>query len=279
MLNRPQFVVISLLFILLTTFIEGQESVWEKVDEGLFIGEFQSPRKSIAGDSKITIIKIDPEYYEFKLLMASEHGKEPRSLRQWSEEFDLVATVNAGMYQKDYLASVGYMKSYHHINNPKLNKNNTIFAFNSNDSTIKTVQIVDRTCQDFSEIEDKYYSFVQSIRMVSCKQENVWSQQPTQWSMASLGIDKSGNVLFIFSRSPYSVHDFINILLSLPISLYNAMYLEGGSKAGLYFSAGGTEIEKYGSYETALISESDLRTTWPIPNVLGIRKKSDTSSK
>ncbi len=68
MLNRPQFVVISLLFILLTTFIEGQESVWEKVDEGLFIGEFQSPRKSIAGDSKITIIKIDPEYYELSLI-------------------------------------------------------------------------------------------------------------------------------------------------------------------------------------------------------------------
>jgi uncharacterized protein YigE (DUF2233 family) len=270
-LRSPVRFLITIL--LVSSILPAQETSWQKLDEGLHYAEFDSPQKSTVGDSKITIIKIDPENYDFKLLMASEHGGTARSIQQWAEEYQLIAVVNAGMYQKDYLASVGYMKSYQHINNPNLNKNNAIFAFNAKDSTVKTVQIIDRTCQDFNELKDNYHSFVQSIRMVSCKQENVWAKQPTQWSVVALGIDKNNHVLFMFSRSPYAVHDFINILLALPISLYNAMYLEGGSKAGLYLSADSIKIEKFGGYEDDVTADNHLRTTWPIPNVLGIVKK------
>jgi hypothetical protein len=61
--------------------------------------------------------------------------------------------------------------------------------------------------------------------------------------------------------------------LSLPISIFNAMYLEGGRKASLYLSAQGYEIDRVGIYENAL-NETPIRPgASPIPNVIGIMKK------
>ena len=111
--------------------------------------------------------------------------------------------------------------------------------------------------------------------MVNCKQINMWSQQEKKWSMVVIGIDKKGNALFIFTRSPYSGHDFIDILLSLDISLYNAMYLEGGPEASFYLTNGKFEIEKFGSFETNFFLSDDNNEAWPIPNVIGIMKKNE----
>jgi uncharacterized protein YigE (DUF2233 family) len=86
-------------------------------------------------------------------------------------------------------------------------------------------------------------------------------------------LDKAGNVLFIFSEAPYSGYDFNNLLLSLPISIFNAMYLEGGREASLYLSANGLELDKAGAFETGF-NESPVRPgANPIPNVIGIIKR------
>jgi hypothetical protein len=93
------------------------------------------------------------------------------------------------------------------------------------------------------------------------------------WSIAAFGMDKSGNGLFMLTGSPYSGHDFADILLSLPISLYNVMYLEGGPEATLYFSMNGIEFEKIGTYDTVLNEDGFSKIARPIPNVIGIVKK------
>ena len=91
--------------------------------------------------------------------------------------------------------------------------------------------------------------------------------------MVVIGIDKEGNVLFIFSRSPYSVYDFINMLLAPSIKLYNAMYLEGGPEASFYLNHNGHKVKKMGSYETGFNENDDNHRFWPIPNIIGITKK------
>ena len=88
-----------------------------------------------------------------------------------------------------------------------------------------------------------------------------------------IGMDKKGNALFIFTRSPYSVHNFINILLQLPLSIHNAMYLEGGPEASFYLNHNKFEIRKFGSFETGFNLDDSNSTFWPIPNVIGIKKK------
>jgi hypothetical protein len=251
-----------------------KDHLWERVDEGLFVREFDSPQKSKINDSKITIVKIDPKFYSFKLLCASEHGKVSMTPKKWCQKHNLSSAVNAGMYQKDGITNVGYMKNFNHINNPRsTNAYKAVLAFNPVESTIPEIQIIDLKCQDFQRLQFKYQTLIQNIRMISCQQENVWSKQDKMCGMAVFGIDKSGNALLIFTESPYSGYDFINILLSLPISIYNAMYLEEGPEANLYFSVNEFQFERIGRYATD--NESDtLAVARPIPTVIGIVKKS-----
>ena len=83
-------------------------------------------------------------------------------------------------------------------------------------------------------------------------------------------MDRQGRVLFIHVRSPYTMHNLIDILLELPIGLRNAMYVEGGPEAQLYVRSGDFEAERVGSYETDFF-ENDLNDhAWPVPNVIGI---------
>jgi hypothetical protein len=253
----------------------SEESPWRKVDEGLFVAEFDSPIKSNPQDSKITIIRIDPKFYSFKLLCASEHGRVKMTARKWCEKFGLLAAINAGMYQQDGFKNVGLMKNYSHINNPRLNSMyKAVLAFNPLESKIPQIQIIDLKCQDFESIGPKYQTLIQNIRMISCHQENVWAKTNQLWGMAVFGIDKSGNALFIFTEVPYSGHDFSNTLLSLPLSISNALYLEGGFEANLFFSWNGVELERVGTHETGFQEDSPRAVPRPIPNVLGITKKS-----
>ena len=254
--------------------IQSKNNLWKKVDEGLYIGEFDPPQKSTINDSKITIVKIDPKFYSFKLLCASEHGKVKMTVKKWCQKHNLISAINAGMYQEDGIRNVGYMKNFNHINNPRLNTTyKAVLAFNPIEFALPEIQIIDLKCQDFEKLGFKYQTLIQNIRMISCQRENVWSKQDKTWSMAVFGMDKSGNGLFIFTDSHYSGYDFANILLSLPISIYNAMYLEGGQEATLYFSANEVEFEKIG-FPPSLHGKDNLPVARSIPNVIGIVKKS-----
>jgi uncharacterized protein YigE (DUF2233 family) len=252
----------------------SQNNPWKKVDEGLFWAEFYSSSRSSATDSKIIIVKSDPKFYSYKLLCASDLGRMRLTAKDWCLKHNLISAINAGMYQEDGLRSVGYMKNFSHVNNPRLNNTfKAVLAFNRTDVSVPEIQIIDLKCQAFEELKPKYQTFVQSIRMISCQQDNVWTKQDRMSSLAVLGTDKNGDVLFIFSDASYSGYDFINVLLSLPISIYNAMYLEGGSDASFYFSLNGMELDKVGMNGSGLNGDLVRSVTRAIPNVIGITKK------
>jgi len=254
--------------------VQSRDDLWKKVDEGLHLGEFASEGTSKIEDSRITIVKIDPRVYSFKLLCASELGRTKLTAKKWCEEHHLISAINAGMYQEDGIRNVGYMKNFNHINNPRLSPvYQAVLAFHPTEPTVREIQIIDLKCQDFEKLRSKYQTLIQNIRMISCLQENVWSKQDKTWSMAVFGMDKSGKALFIFAKSPYSGHDFANLLLSIPISIHNAMYLEGGQQASLYFSANDVKFEKVG-FPVSFNENDTLPAARPIPNVIGFVKKS-----
>ncbi len=271
---RKNFAVIAALIIMISCSSAENKSRWKMIEKGLAFAEIETPEKSFLGNSKVSVLKIDPKYYEFTLLCASQHDKKRRTADQWAEKFGLTAAINAGMYQEDMLTNVGYMKNFKHINNGYFRKDyNSIFAFNPIDPSLKKVQILDRGCQDIRKAMNQYKTLIQNIRMIDCKQKNVWQKQDKKWSTAAIAIDNAGNVLFIHSRSPYSVHDFNNFLLKSGLDIYNAMYVEGGPEASLYISDKGIKIEKMGSYETGFTEHNKNAVFWPIPNVIGIKKK------
>jgi len=264
-----------IIIFLVCHFVHGQDTAkgisWTMLDTGLYIAEHLPPGDSVNGI--ITMLKIDPSHYDFDLLSAGEVGERSRTVQEWAEEKNLVAVINAGMFQQDNYTNVGYMKDFSFINNSHVNKNNTILAFNSKTNDVPPVQIIDLQCQDWETLKSKYNSYTQSIRMVDCHQKNCWSKQDKRWSMVAIGIDRSGNCLFLFARYPYTVHDFINILLSAPIDLYNAMYLEGGPPAAMYVKIQDTVISKVGSYESVYFQSDDNTRFWPLPNVIAVKRK------
>ena len=212
------------------------------------------------------VLRIDPRRFDLKLMNASAPGEE-RALtaRAWCARGGLVAAINASMYQIDQRTSVSLMKTRTHVNNPHLSKDRAVLAFDRLDPAVPPVAILDRDCGDFETLRDKYGTLVQSIRMISCRGKNVWSQQPRRSSAAAIGRDRQGRVLFIHARSPYSTHDLIDILLELPLSIDRALYAEGGPEAQLYVNSGGRESEWVGG--------EDNRRAWPVPNVIGIARR------
>ncbi|MFA6916960.1 MAG: phosphodiester glycosidase family protein [Parachlamydiales bacterium] len=268
---------LSLLFALLVGIIllMGLKPInkiqWMTLDDGLYYAEYDSPVKSITGDSKINILKINPATYKLNLFTEKENGWVRRTAPQWAGYKNQVAIINAGMFMGDR-RSCGYMKNFGEINNSHVSENNCVLAFNPMGKDIPTVQIIDRQCQEWNALRYRYQCFDQSIRMVDCNQVNVWKDVDKMWSVVTIAMDKDGNVLFIFCRSPYRMHDFIDILLNAPIDLYNMMYLEGGPLASFYLNCNGKQVKGIGSYESDFYESNGNNHFWTIPNVIGIER-------
>lgn len=248
---------------------------WEKLDNGLYLGEFDPNKKSRICNRKILILKIDPALHSFKLLCASEHGRKRRTLKQWCKEFGLLAGINASMYQSpDFLKSTGYMKNYKHFNNPRINKGfGSFMVFNPIDFFLPSVQIIDQRLQDdWKVLIERHHTIVQNYRMISNGKKIGWPQQGKIYSSAAIGRDIAGNVLFILSRSPYSTHDLIHILLALPINIKNAMYVEGGPEATLCLRSATKKKTFLGICEDDT-REGEKDAGCKLPNIIGVVKR------
>ena len=251
---------------------EPGPGVWQRLEPGLEYASFLSPVPAEGGDSRIRVLRIDPQRFELQLLNVSAFpDSAPMTAKEWARRHDLVAATNASLYQTDYRTSVSLMKTRDHTNNPRLSKDNAILAFDRLDDGVPPVQIIDRTCDDLPGLQEHYGALVQSIRMISCQGKNVWRPQDKAWSTAAIGIDRAGRVLFIHVRSPLSTHDLIEGLLALPLDISRAMYVEGGPQAQLYVQAGGRELEFAGTYGSPLGVAADLYVA-PIPNIIGVRR-------
>lgn len=250
------------------------EERWTELQPGLELGVFPSPKTSSQGDSNIRIVRVDPTRFDLVLKMASEEPTPtPKTGRQWADQHGLLAAINASMYATDHKSSVSFMKGPGHVNNPRVSKDMDLLMFGRTDTELPPVQLVDRGCDDHEALLPKYRTAIQSIRMLSCDGRNVWSQQPRQWSHAVVGIDTAGRPLLIHARSPWSTHDFVEILRALPIDLARLQYAEGGPEAQLFLRAGGTELEQFGSFETGFFESDDNAVAWPVPNVIGVVPK------
>ena len=250
------------------------DSGWQQLDKGLELRIFLVPQSAEAGASQVRVLRIDPNYYRFKLLNASAIENElPMTPRQWCRQNKLAAAINPSMFQTDYKTSVSLMRTRSHINNPRLSKDMTVLAFDRLSKDVPQAKIIDRQCEDYEFWKKKYGTLIQSIRMISCKGKNVWNQQPHRWSTAAIAVDRQDNVLFIHVRSPYSTYDLINVLKKLPLDISRAMYTEGGPQAQLYIKAGNQEYEFVGSYDTGADVTNEGSISWPLPNVVGISKK------
>lgn len=251
---------------------------WLVIAPGMELGSFSAAKPSTVGDSKFTILRIDPVLWELVVVGASWKTElENQTAKQWCESNGFTAAINAGMFAQDYSSHIGFLGSKGHLNSNQVNSYMSVAAFGPKDSIGNPeFRIFDLDSPEVTmeAILNDYNSVVQNLRLIKRSGENRWTQQDKMWSEAALGEDSSGRILFMFSRSPFTMHDFNEELLGLGIGLVAAQHLEGGPEAQLFLQSGSLTQELFGSYETQFWENDNNAHAWPIPNVIGVRRRS-----
>jgi len=240
------------------------------------LGTFSARHPSNFGDSIFTILRIDPQLWDLNFVGATHNSDAKlQTAREWSKSHHLSAVINAGMFGEDNKTHIGYLRSKDYLNNKNINKYESVAAFDPENEALPRFRIfdLDDAGVNMGMILQNYHSAIQNLRLIKRPGQNRWSQQRKMWSEAALGEDKLGRILFIFCRSPFTMHDFNEELLQMDIGLVSAQHLEGGPEAQLYIHVGKLKLELFGSYETSFREDDANSHPWPVPNVLGVRRR------
>lgn len=275
--RAPRSIFFFAFCLCLGSFLQARPSAdWTSLAPGMDYKYVTAKKLSVVGDSRIFILRIDPNLWHLEAVGIGQTGESTgHTAREWAQLRKFSAVINAGMFAADFKTHLGYMGSATHSSNGKVNAYQSVAAFEPRDSQSPPFRIFDLDAPGahFEEIQKNYSSALQNLRLIKRPGSNQWSQQDRKWSEAALGEDEKGRVLFIYSRSPFSMHDLNNELLSAGIGIVAAQHLEGGPEAQLYLHLDSTEMELFGSYETNFKENDSNSTAWPIPNVLGVRQR------
>jgi hypothetical protein len=275
-------VVCFIVLVSLLSCLEADSSSgWQLLSPGMELKYLAVTQPKETTGARLTVLRIDPHLWELEIMGTSRTGETSgHTAREWCEAHKLTAAINAGMFKTDGKTHVGFMRFREHLNNGRVNSYQSVAAFDARDpGSLAPFRIfdLDRPGVTLLSILKDYRSAVQNLRLIKRPGANQWSQQDRMWSEAALGEDSSGRVLFLFSRAPFSMHDFNQQLLSAGIGLVAAQHLEGGPEAQLYLRVGEMQLESFGSYETSFQENNSNAKPWPIPNVLGVRPRSSAT--
>lgn len=250
---------------------------WKTLEPGLELGTLAMPQTSEVGNSQLTVLRIDPALWDLHLVgRSAEGGAKGATAREWCRKHGLAAGINAGMFATDYVTHVGYLRFRDRVLSAHRNSYRSVAAFDPRRDDLPRFRIVDLDAEgsSWSSITNDYRSTAQNLRLIRRPGASVWDPKGTDaWSEAALAEDREGRILFLFCRSPYTMHQFNRQILSLGLEIVAAQHLEGGPEAQIYVRAGGEEIERFGSFETSFQENDSGSHSWPIPNVLGIRRR------
>lgn len=243
---------------------------WQKLDTGLELGIFPG-RTSIGQALEMIILRIDPKAYDFSVLTVPL-DEEARSLGDWADGHQLAAVINASMYLPDGRTSTGYLRSGEQVNNSRIvSRFGAFFVAGSDTPDMPGAALLDRTEDPWEALLPHYSMVVQNYRLISAGRRLLWNPGGPQHSIAAVGRDGTGAILFIHCREPLTGVDFGTLLLNLPIDIRLVMYVEGGSQAGLLVRTPQFTQTWMGRHPADIWTSGNEKA--PLPNVIGIRKR------
>ena len=247
---------------------------WKLLAKGIEYGVFYVNPPPEIGNGKIHIVRLDPAQAKLKLLLASEHDKKSRSTARWCKDFNLVAAINAGMFQEDYLTNVGYLRNGLYIQNKRWSsKYKSVLAFDPKKTGLPTAIIVDLEEPDAMKKLGDYNAVVQNLRLIKGNGINVWEKSEKKWSEAAVGMDNQGRILFLFCALPYPMWEFNEAVKSLGLGVTRLMHMEGGPTASLSIRSREVNVDLAGSYETTVEADDTSSELSPLPNVIGVQTR------
>jgi hypothetical protein len=243
---------------------------WRSLQPGVELAQIER------GAGVVYVVRIDPAKARFRLGLASETKSGSRTAGDWCRQEKLAVAINAGMFQTDQLSNVGYLRNGQHLNNRRWNDYCSVLALSPSSKSQPLLRWLDLTGSAPSSSEVEGYGIViQNLRLIARDEKgggkNVWSPNERRWSEAAIAADAHDRLLFLFSRVPYTMRDFNQLLLDLPLGITRAMH-EGGPEASLSIHVPGLDLDLCGSYETGFLADESNTRQWPIPNVLGVAR-------
>jgi len=261
------------LALLCACFLAGDAGAetWRTILPGVEYDAIPHPNLSGA-DPRLHVVRIDPARAELRALMASELDGRSRTAGAWCEEFDLAVAINLGMYQTDMQSNVGYARNGDHVNSSRwASKYKSVLAFAPTRGGIPRASLFDIESRDARGPLEGYGTVIQNLRLIGAPGNNVWTRQDERWSEAAIAMDRTGHILFLFSRSAQTMWDFNEMLLAMPLGIIRAMHVEGGREASLSIHVPGFDLDLAGNrFESALIDDDAKPVQWKVPNVVGV---------
>jgi hypothetical protein len=206
--------------------------VWTELEPGLELARFDSKTRASEAWGDLVVLRVDPAAWDLKVVAAAlQPDDRNRNIREWSEDFDLTAAINAGMYQADKKTHVGYCMVDGEIISKYPNKYRSAATFDPVDDADPEFRIYDLDEVTLEELKLRYRTVVQNLRLIKRSGKNRWEQSKDRWREAALGEDSQGRALLISCRKALSMHDFNETLLALPLDLVCAQHLEGSGTA------------------------------------------------
>ena len=240
----------------------GKEHIWQTNNVGiehLVLGTAANP---------FILVRINPAVYEFVLCMASEKG-ESLSFKDWALEHNLHVAINASMYLPDEKTSTGYMQSATHSNNERIGSRLGAFfvaePFDLENSP--RVAIIEKGDSEWEKRIQEYRIRVQNFRLLGRDGTVPWKKNKKPGSIAAIGQEDNGNIVFMVSVLPLTVPEFARIARLLVPRLANAMYVEGSVKVGMYLHDG-EEAHIWQGRKNIVYTPAPQDTR--IPNIIGV---------
>lgn len=249
--------------------------LWKELLPGLYYTEIHLPYNIHISDRKLTILKINPQYYESNIYASLAIDSIKRTISQWANNFNLNIAFNAGMYSlTDTYQSIGYLKSNDSIVQSVWKDNFYVLAlFQPTCNSVLPFDMIDMANESHDSVLRCYSSAVQSIRMIDCfGKQVVWKPKRLIYSsMIVLGEDVEHNAIVAFTRTPLSANQMSHLLVNLPLNIRTTMYLEGGPEACLYVSTDDTLILKNGSWVSQTFPTDTNTQYWDLPQIIGFK--------
>lgn len=201
-------------------------------------------------DGSLIVVRADPLITPLSLINSPAGSADNVATIAANEYLDVV--INAAMFGTDYVTSIGYMRNYENVNNPRFSaKLRGFLLFNPKDPKSPAVKIGGK------EDIGAYHTAFQTYRMWDADKGILWNKGASIYHHVGLvGVDDKSRILFFYHSRLVDVHDLVEKILSLKLNLTGLLYLDGGNHAALFLSP---EL-------------GQEHATWLVlPNLLGIK--------
>lgn len=266
-----------LLFLLLSHALVGplqaapSKVAWRTLQPGIEYTTLPIKASSDSREGLMHAVRINPKLARIIPVLASQRDGKRRTAAEWCVQADLAVAINAGMFSTDGISNVGYLRAGDHENSSTWNQYRSVLCLYPHKKNRAIVRWLDLDPATKVPPQAREYSVVlQNLRLIKAPGKNVWANGNRRWSEAAVSLDGEGRLLFLFTRTPFTMPEFNRAVLRMPLGIRQAMHVEGGPEASLSIHCGGIDLDLCGSFETGFREDDSNLPQWAIPNVLGV---------